>query len=258
MLKQTDGENVERACMIVDDREPKPNKAYPNREDICVLLERRGVNAAFKRLDVGDYQWWGSDGFPVLVSRKSSDLLPSIFSNHFQEELTSCINFTESAGGGHIWTIVEGPWSSGNGLVKHYKSAGANWFKKSSEHRTSPRILAGLYTSLHLSGIGVLYTSSIAETADALAVLWERSQQGWPTEFLSGRRLPQLKRTSNTKVAKLMMLTPRLPEKVAIAMLKEFGSLTTIMELVHDDPARLTLTKGFGKTMLANLKESVS
>lgn len=249
---------VTTSGMLVDSREPRPNTKYPNREDICVLLQQRGVNATFKQLNVGDYLFWDSDGLPVLVSRKSSDLLPSIFDNHMQEELNACTTFCESAGGGHVWVISEGPWTSGNGLVKHFKKTGTRWLKQNTEHHASPRLIPGLYTSLSLSGIGVICTSSIPETADALAVLWERSQQGWPTEFLSGRRLPALKRTTNTKVAKLMMLCPRLPEKVAIAMLKEYGDIFNIAELALNYPNVLLSTKGFGKTMLANLTESIS
>ncbi len=243
--------------MLVDDREPQPNAKYPDRENIVEYLIQRDVPAKFERLDVGDYQWWDSDNMPVLISRKSSDLLPSIFDNHFQEELTACVNFCESAGGGHIWVVSEGPWTSGNGLVKHFKKQGTNWMKVNSEHYGSPRLIPGLYISLTLSGIGVLCTNSIAETADVLSVLYQRSQEGWPTEFLSGRRLPTLKRTTNTKVAKLMMLCPRLPEKVAIALLKEFGSIGSLIWSLEHEPDQLTKIKGFGKILLERLEESL-
>ena len=54
-----------------------------------------------------------------------------------------------------------------------------------------------------------------------------------------------------------MMLCPRLPEKVAIAMLKEHGDLGTIIDLVRAGDS-LTLAKGFGKIMNENLKESIT
>ena len=69
--------------IICDTREPRPNKAKPRAPDIAKLIQERGVGASWQMLDVGDYQMYDGAGELVLVTRKSSDLLPSLHGADF-------------------------------------------------------------------------------------------------------------------------------------------------------------------------------
>jgi len=99
--------------VLVDDREPTGGRA--KKLDIKDLLIDRGVPAEVKRLPVSDYFWWDSEANPVLVTRKSSDLLQSAFDGHLDDELSGMYTYLAEWGGGHIWTILEGQWNGFEG-----------------------------------------------------------------------------------------------------------------------------------------------
>uniref|UniRef100_A0A6M3KBE4 Nuclease n=1 Tax=viral metagenome TaxID=1070528 RepID=A0A6M3KBE4_9ZZZZ len=62
------------------------------------------------------------------------------------------------------------------------------------------------------------------------------------------------KLTSDPAVGRLMGLAKRFPEKVAIRLIHQFGS---IWGVIHADDSELLQVEGMGKGLLAKLKEGV-
>ncbi len=262
--------------LYVDDREPRPNAKYPERQDMAELLQKQEVPAKLKHLEVGDYQFYDRDGGLILVSRKGSDLLSSVFEGHFQDELNKCCNLVKSYGDGRVFALFEGPWVAVDegvawcqelGELASVRGEGWGQFKMARHHSTQHSMVPGIELSLQLDGIMVMHTNSIYETSVALATLYKRSQEGWPSTMTKGRKLPPLLRTRDVRVARLMALVDRLPEKVALALLSEFGGIGEIVDLARkqeklppkaqkDSP--LLAVPGFGPKMLENLLEAVS
>ena len=244
--------------LYVDDREPRPNAKYPDRQDMVELLTKQEVPARITHLEVGDYQFYDRDGGLILVSRKGSDLLQSVFEGHFQDELNRCCNLVKSYGDGRVFALFEGPWECVKDGVVWCQSDGWALTQAARPHATQHNTILGIELSLQLDGIMVMHTNSIYETSVALATLYKRSQEGWPSTMTKGRKLPPLLRTRDVRVARLMALVDRLPEKVALQLLQKWDNIGAILEMSVVDPSPLLSVKGFGPTLLQNLREAVS
>lgn len=240
-----------------DTREPRPNSAKPKSPDIAKLIQERGVPAEYHMLEVGDYQMRGRDEL-VLVTRKSGDLLPSVFSGHFKEEIQKCVNLLKSSGGGKLFFINEGPWATTAGGLGHYKKAGPQFFRLSSTHHSAPAVLPNLQVSLQTAGIFHINTGSIQETADALVAVYQRAQDGWPTNFHKGLKCPELKWSDDSRVARLMALWPHLREETAQLLIERWGGIMSVLEAAERCPEAVLETPGLGKKGLRNLMEVIS
>lgn len=240
-----------------DDREPKKPQS------IVQLIEAQGVDAEFDRLDVGDYMSFDRDEELILVTRKSSDLLSSVFDGHFSDELDGCLNMIDSYGGGRLFFLLEGPWANfGSGLA-HFKRTGGDWFRKGAVHSCDRTMLPNLQVSLQTAGIFMVCTTNLVETSEALVAIWQRGQEGWPTTITQGRKRPALKWSKDSRVSKLMALTPKLPEKTAKAMITQFGDIGAIVDEARKEyklksKHPLLQVEGFGPTLLKNLRDSLS
>lgn len=239
-----------------DDREPKKPQS------IVRLIEERGVEAEFDRIDVGDYMSFDSSEELILVTRKSSDLLASVFDGHFSDELNGCLNMIESYGGGKLFFLLEGPWANyGSGLA-HFKRTGGDWFRKGQVQSCDNTMFPNMQISLQTAGLFMVCTTSLDETAAALVAIWERGQEGWPTTITQGHKRPALKWSKDSRVSKLMGLTPKLPEKTAKAMIAKFGDIGTIVDEARKEhtPKKnhpLLQVEHFGPTLLKNLRDSL-
>lgn len=244
--------------LYVDDREPRPNVKYPNRQDMVQLLDCLGVPAKFERLQVGDYRWYDSLGDLIIVTRKASDLLQSVFDGHFQTELNQCCKMVDSYGGGKVIALMEGPWAVTDEGVAWFRGDGYGGFQMDRPHATRHEMVPGIELSLQLDNIMVMHSCSVWETAVTLSVLYKRSQNGWPSTMTRGRRLPPLHRTTDQRIARLMALVDRLPEKVALKLIQQFGTITVVVGLADENPNELLKVPGFGPTYLRKLQEAIN
>jgi len=241
-----------------DDREPhKP-------QNITKLIAEAGVDAEFERMDVGDYMMFDKDENLSLVTRKAGDLLQSTFSGHFSAELEGCLEMAHSYGPeSKVFFICEGPWANyGNGLA-HFKRRGGDWFAQVASHSCSRTLWPNMQISLQSSGIYMVHTTSLTETAEALVAIYERGMEGWPTKMARSIKRPELKWTDDNRVAKLMALCHKLPEKVATQLLTEFGSIGAIVDIArnYEKPLKnhpLLQIPKFGPTLLKNLQEALA
>lgn len=242
-----------------DDREPhKP-------QNITKLIVEAGGEAEFERMDVGDYMCFDRDENLSLVTRKAGDLLQSTFSGHFSEELEGCMEMAHSYGPeSKVFFICEGPWANYGAGLAHFKRRGGDWFKQVASHSCARTLWPNMQISLQTSGLYMVHTTSLTETAEALVAIYERGMEGWPTKMARSIKRPELKWTDDNRVAKLMALCKNLPEKVATQMLAEWGSIGTIVGYILDKDYptnkkfnRLLETDGFGPTLLKNLEASL-
>lgn len=238
--------------LAVDDREPRPTTAHPRMPDIVPLIRAEDVRAKRERLEVGDYQMFDADNELVLVTRKASDLLDSTFSGHFGDELRSCVNAVHSYGGGKVFFLYEGPWATVPGGWAHFKKSGT-WFRAGSTHGGAESLLAGIQLSLQVAGVFVVYTSSIQESAVALASIYKKGKAGWPTRLTSRMKRPELKWSDDSKVQRLMALWPNLREGVAISLLARYTTIAAVLEAAQTRPKEVLQTEGLGAQGLSNL-----
>ena len=202
-----------------------------------------------------------------LVTRKAGDLLQSTFSGHFSAELEGCLEMAHSYGPeSKVFFISEGPWATYGAGLAHFKRRGGDWFKQVASHTCTHTLWPNMQISLQTSGLYMVHTTSLTETAEALVAIYERGMEGWPTKMARSIKRPELKWTDDNRVAKLMALCPKLPEKVATALITEFGSIGEIVDLARKqaklppkaqkDHPLLQIPK-FGPTLLKNLQESL-
>ena len=245
--------------ILVDDREKKPSP-----EDTVAALSKMDIPAQIERLGAADYQWQDGEGNLVLVSRKARDLFSSVYSDHLHKELRQCLGVVRDYGGGTVWFLMSAVTAplrgqSGTGV---YTPAGDKWFRlRSVEHPKSPRLVEGVFASVQAANVKLMVSTNVP---GALATIYEHSQQVkdgvWPTGIGKGVEVPEMKwHTPNSNVARLCALWPRLQERPASVMIKEFGSIAEIVALAQTDDGikRLLKIEGIGKKGVENFKEVI-
>lgn len=231
--------------LSVDDREKKPHP-----DETVRRLAEYGVNARKERLTTGDFQFKDWEDGLVIVTRKAADLVDSFYDRHLNEELNSCIRAVTGYGHGSVWFLMDGVWASWGGKLAYYRQAGPEWFRKVREHGGAPTTLDALNISLGVVGVHFLPTTDVAQT---LSVLYQKAQAGWPTTLTRGLAKPRLTPwQKDERVPRLMTLWPRLSEKLAVALLKEYGSILGILRAVEAGTLKM---KGVGKVGLDNLRK---
>jgi ERCC4-type nuclease len=244
--------------LLIDDREKKPTP-----KEIGAALGRMGIESEVTRLGAADYQWQDSEGNLVMVTRKETDLFSSVYSDHLHKEVRQILGVLGELGGGTAWFLYTGitaPLRGGG--IGVYTPAGDKWLKlRDTQRPKSPRLVEGVQASLQAAGLEVMVTPSVA---NGLATIYERSQQvrdgRWPTGIGRGVETPRMKWHSNTSnVARLCALWPRLQERPASVMLREFGSIANIVAAAQTDDGikRLLQIEKIGKKGIENFKEVI-
>ena len=243
--------------ILVDDREPK------GIEDLIYAL---GVPARRGRLDVGDYTFFDKSGGLILISRKGSDLMSSLFSGHMKDEFNKCINLVHSYGaGGKVIYLQEGVWANNwKGGVGHFVRQGPKSFGIRTKHqRTKASLPISTQISAQSAGVWFLSVPDQYDLAGTLVSLYERGQQGWPTTLHRGLKPQPLVKTSKkdpnyTKIQRLQGLWPRLSENLAKALIKEYTTIAHIVDVAVRNPAELENIKGIGEKLMINFEEAIS
>lgn len=228
--------------LTVDTREPVA---------VCKYLEALCIPIEYECLDTGDYMFYDRDGYPVLITRKGSDLLDSVYSGHLTDELSRCITFL--AGKGRLFFLQEGVWAPGGTGMSYFIRSGPDWFRNVKSRGGSDGTFPGVQISMQTAGIQFLWTPDLKSTAKMLASLYTRGKEGWPTRITRGIKRPQLHWGDNEHVYRLMALWPHLREDIAISLLKEYTTIGNIIDVARKDPTKLLELKGVGQKSLDNL-----
>lgn len=243
--------------MSIDDREKMPPPAKT-----AEWLSAHGIEAEVARITVGDFYFTDANGHPVVVTRKSTDLFPSLYNGHLGDEVRACVNFVNQMGGGSVWFMLDGVFAPifrrGGGSIGVYTtSRNAQYLELKSEQSGNPSMFTGLAASMHAIGVGFIPTTHVPSS---LKNLYERAQQvdsegNWPSSLMRGVQTPRLKWHSDTsKVARLCKLWPHLSERPAAELISKYGSIAAIVDAARNDEKGILSVKGIGKTSLKNLK----
>ena len=229
----------------VDDREP---------DDFTRKLRADyGIPARRERLAVADFDIVGLDEL-VLVTRKASDLLQSLYNGHLTDELERCVTLIQSYGKGRLIFIQEGVWAPAPGGFGYYRRAGPRFFRKTDDRGGAPSALPGLWLSLFSANVGLVPTADHAGTIEALAQIYRRACEGWPSSIAKGMRRPDPKWTGDNRTKHLMGLWPRLRESQAERILQRWGTVFKALDAVRGDTKKFIMeTKGIGEQSVRNL-----
>jgi len=210
--------------LLVDDRE-KAAAQYVRR------LAAEDVPATVKRLDVGDFMFRDWEDSLVLVSRKAGDLMDSIYSKHLNEEMDRCIRAVESYGRGSVWFLYE----------SHYS------------RDFNPTLFDATVISLQLSGVRFLWTTDVPRT---LAILYKRAMAGWPVTLGRALKQPDVAPWQrDERVPRLMAMWPRLSERLAVKLLRKYGTIKGVIQAVEAG-GKLDIA-GLGPKSIANVRKVV-
>lgn len=247
--------------LTIDDREPLGQMGAHDvrRQDISPMLTKLEVPHEAKRIDVGDYIFWDVDGDPCLITRKSSDLLTSVFDGHLSEELEHCINFVNASGGGRIFFLVEGVWATAvrsGGGINYFRRSSDIYFGQTLDSGADPFLLPNLQVSIQTAGIFYVSTGDLWETALALKAIYRRGMDGWPTRVTQRLARPTLRWSKDDRVARLMAIWPKLSEQLASNLLARYEDMITVFDAVGEDPKKFAKENdGIGEKLTANILE---
>ncbi|KKL78803.1 hypothetical protein LCGC14_2021180 [marine sediment metagenome] len=234
--------------LVIDDREPY--------EKIGDVLQEEDVPFEVDRLDVGDFAWTVNTEL-ILVSRKGSDFMSSLYSNHMQDEFTRCIQAIKDYGDGKLFFLDEGVWAPaiGGPGINYYKRAGDEWWRRSYKQGGNKKVRTGSFVSMATAGILTIPTADIYETSLALTAIYKKSLLGWPTKIAAGLPKVDLKWSmSNSMTFRLCALWPHLREEVAESLLSTHGTIGNVVDAVRSNPKELVKeTNGLGKTGINNI-----
>lgn len=224
---------VTRSPITVDDRQQTP----PSHEQV-EALNRAGVGAEVRRLDLGDYQWVvarddGVYGF-IVEEKLINDLLNSVADGRLGA-------FVRGEVGGNVrraLLVVGTP----DDISKHH----AHW---------TPDSVDNLLASVQDSGVTVLRCESPARSAERIAAYWRYT--GSPEHrTLDQPVLPQTESYySNPQLreaVRMLMCLPGIGEQRARALIKEYGSVgETLLQLMV---SKTTGADGVGPKSMAECK----
>ena len=238
--------------LVIDDREPY--------EAIGSVLADEDVPYRVERITVGDFAWT-VNGELILVSRKGSDFMSSLFSGHMQDEFTRCIQAIKDYGAGKLFFIDEGVWAPGLNQpgMNRYKRAGDEWFRRTYKQGGNKKARVGSFVSMASAGITVSPTADIHETSLALVAIYKKSLLGWPTKIAAGLAKPDLRwNAANSLTFRLCALWPRLREETAESLLDTHGTIMNVLDAVCQNPKELLkTTDGLGKIGLNNILKTL-
>lgn len=251
--------------LLVDDREPA---------GLEFLIQANGVPAERRRLECGDMQFIDRDSDLIIVTRKGSDLLTSLFDGHFSDEVSRCMTTINALGGGRLYFLMEGVWRSvgpdnvgqfkcGDAFQEgHYQGVHRQWGFHSTSgamHNSRFAVVAGLMSALQSAGVYFVQTATVEDTATLLSVLYKQGQDGWPSGLALSlnRKVAKWQRDdASQRVARLMSIWPKLSENKARDLLTAHGDIGPIVALAKDNPPALHI-RGIGDGMVKNFQEIV-
>lgn len=232
--------------LAIDDRE--------HMQDLVYRFDKLGVPAEIIRLDIGDYSFIDSEGNLNLITRKSSDLLSSVYSGHWQTEINDCVQALVGTGGGRLWYIQEGFYADTHRGVKYFGGYNEDVFVGKHESSGSRGIHLAQEISVNIVGGHVIHTANTSETIRAIARLYHKGQEGWPTSLTAGIPKRKMSFRHNPKVDVIMNVWQGCSEKKAVAILKEYGTVWAALEVMKDNPSDLTKIPGIGPKSVEKLE----
>ena len=232
--------------LVIDDREHAVK---------TTAFETYKVPAEKQRLEVGDYSFIDSEGQLNLITRKSSDLPQSVYSGHFQKEIADMVAVINGVGGGRLWYIQEGMYTTGWKGLKYWKYDVNRGWSEAWEHKGDSGTSLSMEVSLGSIGVSTIHTANLHETIRVLARLYQKGQEGWPTTLTAGIPKRKMSVRRDERLNSLMGFWRGLSEKNAVSLLKTYGDIESIMKVAFTEPNNFLEIKGIGPRAVDKLTE---
>ncbi len=211
-----------------------------------------------QRLDAGDYAWLDCDSNPVGIERcEVGNLMQKLNSGELENQLRVAEELYDK-----FYLLVEGVWDEDDNQVQSYKHITMKLKGHAIKAYVSTKRhgffqydrLQAFLIRIEEMGIRLLPSPNFPCSMRIIRLL--ELKQSEPQEghklftSTSAIRIPT-KFTKNPAVPRLMSLCPRLPEKVAIQLINDYGSIIGILM------AKDIQVEGFGKTLQERLRQNV-
>lgn len=232
--------------LVIDDREHAVK---------VTAFKPYDVPAEKRRLEIGDYSFIDSEGQLNLITRKSSDLPQSVYSGHFQKEIADMVAAVNGVGGGRLWFIQEGMYTTGYKGLKYWKYHPNSGWTEAWQHNGDSGTSLSMEVSLGSIGVSTIHTANLHETIRVLARLYQKGAEGWPTTLTAGIPKRKMSVRRDERLNSLMGFWRGLSEKNAVSLLKTYGSIQKIMEVAFTEPNNFLEIKGIGPKAVDKLTE---
>jgi len=229
-----------------DDREHIPELVHK--------FSKLDVPAEVVRMEIGDYSFVDNDGNLNLITRKSSDLLASVYSGHWQTEINDCVSALVGTGGGRLWYIQEGFYASTHKGVKYFGGYNESAFFGKHESVGSRDTHISQEISVNIVGAHIVHTANTSETLRAIARIYHKGQEGWPTSLTTGIPKRKMSFRHNPKVDVIMNVWQGCSEKKAVEVLSKYGSVWAALEVMKENPKDLLTIAGIGPKSIQKLE----
>ncbi len=235
--------------LMIDSREVIEHPQIPELFKIPILVNR---------MNAGDYAFLDRNEEPTGIERcEIGNLLQKIRSGELEQQILHCDRDYS-----HVILLTERVYDEFNQKVAQYKEAKT---KKGSKVYIRTRIESGFRYreveafKLRLAELGIeqVWTPNLSCTIDMVELIYLQRTKPEEAHTLFKKikvtHIP-VKLSNNPNVPKLMALCPRIPEKVAIALIYKYE---TIWNIINTPDKELLEVDGFGQTLLDRLKEGV-
>ena len=232
--------------ITVDDREVTEHPDIPTMLKTPVVVQR---------LEAADYAFLDRNNQPIGIERcEIGNLMQKIRNGELESQLVKCDENYST-----VILLTEGVFDSMSGLIAHYRKTrnGNAYYRNRIE--TSFRLAEVQSLLVRLSELGIenVWTPNFDCSMAMVDTIFK--QRTKPEEdhtmFRKVRKVTiPTKLSANPAVPMLLGLCPRMPDKVAIELIYQYGSIWNILN--QPDTALLAV-KGMGKGLVEKLKKGI-
>ncbi len=204
-------------------------------------------------LDSGDYAFVDRTDGPVGIERSEiGNLVQKLHSGELEQQLARCANQYQS-----VVLLAEGVWDEVAGLLATYKQGEKSYFRTRVYPTTQYLPTLALLSRLSELGIEIVQTPNFTCSMLAIRAIYNQRTK-LDTQQTLFRRTRAIwippKLTANPAVPRLLALCPRMPERVAIALMIKY---TSIWNILNTPDQELLQIDGLGTTLLRRLRDNV-
>jgi len=205
------------------------------------------------RLDAGDYYFLDYANEPVGIEQSEiSNLVQKLRSGELESQMYNCQKlFT------HVILLIQGVYDRSDELLAIYKKGHNGYFRSHIYPRTTFAAIKAVEVSLSGMGIEIISSPNFECSMDVIRTIYAQRTKSKDEHTLFKKirkvQLP-VKLSANPAVPKLMTLIPRIPEKVAIALIYRYN---TIWNVIHATDNELQEVDGMGRGLVKKLRESI-
>lgn len=216
-------------------------------------LSELPIPKQIQKLDAGDYALLDRTGDAIGIERATiPNLMDKLQSGELESQLERCF-----ASYKQVILLTEGVYDSMAGMLAIYKQGEKTYWRAKVYPNTYFNSLQSLLDRLGEFGVQVIQSPNFSCSMDTIVCIYKGRREPEEKHTLLKRTRPirpPTRLTTNPAVGKLMGLTERLPEKVAIRLLQKYQSILHIIAAVNNGECDV---EGFGKGLQDNFRKSI-